>query len=89
MIEGYGVGGKTGTAKKANGRRGYAAGRYQSVFAGIAPAGIRASSWWSWSMSRGRQAYYGGIVAAPVFARMMEGALRLFNVPPDHRRQRC
>ena len=28
-------------------------------------------------------AYYGGVVAAPVFQRVMEGALRLFNVPPD------
>jgi cell division protein FtsI (penicillin-binding protein 3) len=27
--------------------------------------------------------YYGGLVAAPVFAKVMEGALRLFNVPPD------
>jgi cell division protein FtsI (penicillin-binding protein 3) len=27
--------------------------------------------------------YYGGLVAAPVFASVMEGALRLFNVPPD------
>ena len=27
--------------------------------------------------------YYGGKVAAPVFASVMAGALRLFNVPPD------
>lgn len=27
--------------------------------------------------------YYGGVVAAPVFQKVMEGALRLFNVPPD------
>jgi len=27
--------------------------------------------------------YYGGLVAAPVFGRMMEGALRVMNVPPD------
>jgi len=27
--------------------------------------------------------YYGGAVAAPVFARVMEGALRLTGVPPD------
>jgi cell division protein FtsI (penicillin-binding protein 3) len=29
------------------------------------------------------KAYYGGLVAAPVFQKVMEGALRLFNVPPD------
>ena len=28
--------------------------------------------------------YYGGAVAAPVFAKVMEGALRLLNVPPDN-----
>jgi cell division protein FtsI (penicillin-binding protein 3) len=28
-------------------------------------------------------AYYGGLVAAPVFAEVMESALRLYNVPPD------
>jgi len=27
--------------------------------------------------------YYGGQVAAPVFAETMTGALRLLNVPPD------
>jgi cell division protein FtsI (penicillin-binding protein 3) len=28
--------------------------------------------------------YYGGLVAAPVFGRVMEGAMRLLDVPPDH-----
>jgi len=27
--------------------------------------------------------YYGGLVAAPLFSTVMEGALRLMNVPPD------
>ena len=27
--------------------------------------------------------YYGGLVAAPVFSRVMTGAMRLLNVPPD------
>jgi cell division protein FtsI (penicillin-binding protein 3) len=31
----------------------------------------------------GGKHYYGGLVAAPVFARVMQGALRLYNVPPD------
>jgi len=31
---------------------------------------------------RGKQ-YYGGLVAAPVFAAVMDDALRLLNVPPD------
>ena len=28
-------------------------------------------------------AYYGGLVAAPVFSRVMSEALRLLNIPPD------
>jgi cell division protein FtsI (penicillin-binding protein 3) len=27
--------------------------------------------------------YYGGTVAAPVFGRVMAGALRMLGVPPD------
>jgi len=84
-IPGYRVGGKTGTAKKANGKRGYGAGRYQSVFAGLAPAGNpRLVMVVMIDEPRGKS-YYGGIVAAPVFAKVMEGALRLVNVPPDDR----
>ena len=33
--------------------------------------------------SRGGSTYGGGFVSAPVFARVMEGALRLMDVPPD------
>ena len=29
------------------------------------------------------KAYGGGSIAAPVFSRVMEGALRLLNVPPN------
>ena len=29
-------------------------------------------------------AYYGGAVAAPVFHSVMDGALRLMDVPPDN-----
>ncbi len=34
-----------------------------------------------------RRAYFGGVVAAPVFARVMAGALRLLDVPPDAPRE--
>ena len=30
-----------------------------------------------------KEGYYGGLVAAPVFSRVMGGALRLLNVMPD------
>jgi len=82
-VPGYRIGGKTGTAKKANGKRGYSAGRYQAVFAGLAPAGKpRLVMVVMIDEPRGKY-YYGGLVAAPVFAKVMEGALRLLNIPPD------
>lgn len=81
-IEGYSAAGKTGTAKKAV-RGGYAAKRYQAVFAGIAPASKpRFVMVVMVDEPRGKH-YYGGLVAAPVFSSVMTGALRLFNVPPD------
>jgi cell division protein FtsI (penicillin-binding protein 3) len=81
-IEGYRVAGKTGTAKKAV-RGGYASKRYQAVFAGMAPASDpRFVMVVMVDEPRGKR-YYGGSVSAPVFASVMAGALRLFNVPPD------
>lgn len=81
-IEGYSVAGKTGTAKKAV-RGGYAARRYQAVFAGMAPASSPRFVMVVMVDEPGGKQYYGGLVAAPVFAKVMQGALRLFNVPPD------
>jgi cell division protein FtsI (penicillin-binding protein 3) len=28
--------------------------------------------------------YYGGLVAAPLFSKVMTGALRLLDIPPDN-----
>jgi len=82
-IEGYRVAGKTGTAKKAV-RGGYSSRRYQSVFAGMAPASRPRFVMVVMIGEPHGKYYYGGRVAAPVFAKVMEGALRLFNVPPDN-----
>ncbi len=81
-IEGYRVAGKTGTAKKAA-KGGYAAKRYQAVFAGVAPASRPRFAMVVMVDEPSGKHYYGGKVAAPVFARVMQGALRLFNVAPD------
>ncbi len=81
-VEGYRVGGKTGTAKKAV-AGGYASKRYQSVFAGMAPISQPRFVMVVMVDEPGGKDYYGGKVAAPVFARVMQGALRLYNVPPD------
>ncbi|KAA6186629.1 penicillin-binding protein 2 [Thiohalocapsa marina] len=81
-VAGYRVAGKTGTSKKATGQ-GYVQGKYQSVFAGLAPVDQpRFVMVVMIDEPRGKD-YYGGIVAAPTFATVMQAALRLYNVPPD------
>jgi cell division protein FtsI (penicillin-binding protein 3) len=81
-ILGYHVAGKTGTARK-NGPRGYEAGHYNLLFAGLVPAtNPRFATVIVINDPRGGK-YYGGLVAAPVFHHVMEGALRLMDVPPD------
>jgi cell division protein FtsI (penicillin-binding protein 3) len=81
-VPGYRVAGKTGTAKKA-GPRGYVDGIYQAVFAGMAPASAPRFVMVVMIDEPGGKQYYGGAVAAPAFAKVMELALRLYNVPPD------
>jgi cell division protein FtsI (penicillin-binding protein 3) len=80
-VANYRISGKTGTSRKAV-ASGYAS-RYVASFAGFGPS------------SRPRlvcvvvindptgDKYYGGDVAAPLFASVMSGALRLMNIPPD------
>lgn len=80
-IKGYRVAGKTGTVHKAT-AGGYAKDRYQSVFAGLAPAS-RPRLAMVVMINEPQGDYYGGLVAAPVFARVMGDALRLLNLPPD------
>jgi cell division protein FtsI (penicillin-binding protein 3) len=84
-VLGYHVAGKTGTARRSA-RGGYER-RYIAYFAGLVPVENP-----RFSMvvvvndpdpSRGGSTYGGGMVSAPVFARVMEGALRLMDVPPD------
>jgi cell division protein FtsI (penicillin-binding protein 3) len=80
-ITGYHVAGKTGTARTASGG-GYAK-RYVSVFAGVVPLDHpKFAMVVVINNPRGRD-YYGGLVSAPVFHNVMDGALRLMDVPPD------
>ena len=81
-VPGYRIAGKTGTVKKSI-SGGYADDRYMAVFAGIAPASDpRLVMVVMIDEPRAGQ-YYGGQVAAPVFSKVMAGALRLLNVAPD------
>lgn len=83
VIPGYRVGGKTGTAHKLRpDHRGYSNTEYRALFAGVAPiSDPRLAIIVVVENPRGQ--YYGGLVAAPVFARIMQESLRLMNVPLD------
>ncbi|MBC7988333.1 MAG: penicillin-binding protein 2 [Luteimonas sp.] len=81
-ILGYHVAGKTGTARKASGG-GYSR-RYVAFFAGVVPVdNPRFSMAVVIDDPEPGRGYYGGLVSAPVFHNVMEGALRLMDVPPD------
>ncbi len=81
-VLGYRVAGKTGTAHKlVEGR--YAPDLYVSSFVGLAPASCPRLVVAVMVDEPRAGEYYGGVVAAPVFARVVEGALRLLDVPPD------
>ncbi|MDW0358256.1 penicillin-binding transpeptidase domain-containing protein [Halomonas venusta] len=83
QVEGYRVGGKTGTVRKI-GQQGYTTDAYRSVFAGIAPiSDPRIVTVVMIDHPRAGQ-FYGGAVAAPVFSSVTGNALRLLDVPPDH-----
>jgi cell division protein FtsI (penicillin-binding protein 3) len=81
-IMGYRVAGKTGTAHKQE-HGGYAPDKYHSSFVGFAPASRPRLVVAVMIDEPGAGQYYGGAVAAPVFAQVMAGALRLLGVAPD------
>ncbi|BCB70524.1 penicillin-binding protein 3 [Vreelandella aquamarina] len=82
-VEGYRVGGKTGTVRKT-GQQGYATDAYRSVFAGIAPISDPRIVTVVMIDHPKAGEFYGGAVAAPVFSSVTGKALRLLDVPPDY-----
>ena len=86
-VPGYLVGGKTGTADKA-GRGGYRRGAVLASFVGVFPLDaprylVLAILDEPKATAASGGTRYGGQIAAPVFSRVMAGALRLMAVPPD------
>ncbi len=82
QVVGYIVAGKTGTAHKVEGN-GYAAHKYIASFVGFAPAtNPRLIVAVTVDEPSGGK-YYGGEVSAPVFSRVMGGALQILGVPSD------
>ncbi|MGQ0805998.1 MAG: peptidoglycan D,D-transpeptidase FtsI family protein [Actinomycetota bacterium] len=79
-IPGYRVAGKTGTARKPPYEK--PPYKYVASFAGFAPAeSPRLAA--IVVLDEPRSSYYGGQVAAPIFSRIMQYALRLERVPPS------
>ena len=76
-IKGYRVIGKTGTAYKFDPKGGYYDDRYRSLFVGIVPAtNPRFVTVVTIDEPNKDLGHFGGAVAAPVFARVMESTLR-------------
>lgn len=84
-VEGYVVGGKTGTARKvAKGSRGYLVGQYVVSFMGFLPA--ENPQFTALVMIDDPHAdgikLYGGTIAAPVFAQLAKETVNYLNIPP-------
>ncbi len=81
-IPGYRAAGKTGTSYIVRHGR-YDRHDYSSVFVGMAPVPHPRLVVAVVVDGTGRRQYFGGLVAAPIFKRVMEAALRILGVPPD------
>lgn len=78
----YTVAGKTGTSRKV-GPNGYDEQRYMASFVGLAPAENPRIVAVVVIDEPKLERYSGGLAAAPVFAKVAEGALRMLHVPPQ------
>jgi cell division protein FtsI (penicillin-binding protein 3) len=79
---GYSVGGKTGTARKQEGK-GYADKKYRAFFVGLAPVESPRIVVAVMIDEPNNGAYYGGVVAGPVFSQTVQQTLRILGVQPD------
>lgn len=82
-VPGYHVAGKSGTAKKTQ-AGGYTEDSYRSLFAGVGPVSEPRIAMAVVIDEPTQGGYFGGLVAAPAFSRIMAGSLHLLNVRPDN-----
>jgi cell division protein FtsI (penicillin-binding protein 3) len=82
QVANYSVAGKTGTVHKFV-AGGYAEERYLSIFAGMIPAESPELVMVVMIDEPRNGKHFGGDVAAPVFSKVMAGAMRLLDVAPD------
>jgi cell division protein FtsI (penicillin-binding protein 3) len=81
QVAGYRVAGKTGTAYKVEG--GHYVQKYVSSFVGFAPVSNPRLIVAVMIDEPAAEGHFGGTVAAPVFAKVVEGSLRALGVAPD------
>lgn len=86
QVKAYDVAGKTGTTHKISNAGGYSDSQYVAFFAGMAPAQDPSIVVVVVVDEPPSGGYYGGEAAAPVFARIAEGAMRVMNVAPTTQR---
>ncbi len=85
QVPAYHVAGKSGTARKTSvGIKGYAENSYRSLFAGFGPMSDPRYAIVVVIDEPSKAGYFGGLVSAPVFSKVMSGTLRLMNITPDN-----
>ncbi|MFL1517210.1 MULTISPECIES: peptidoglycan D,D-transpeptidase FtsI family protein [Pseudomonas] len=85
QVPAYHVAGKSGTARKTSvGTKGYAENSYRSLFAGFGPMSDPRFAIVVVIDEPTKAGYFGGLVSAPVFSKVMSGTLRLMNITPDN-----
>jgi cell division protein FtsI/penicillin-binding protein 2 len=82
QVPGYTVAGKTGTAAKPDPQGGYSDSRYVASFVGFVPAKAPRLVILV-TVDEPKGAIWGGVVAAPAFAKIAQFALQYLEVPPD------
>lgn len=83
FVEGYNVGGKTGTAQKYSETGGIAPGKYISSFIGTYPANEPEYLFMILVDEASAGAYYGAIVAAPYGKMFFSKLFEMLNIPKD------
>lgn len=81
-LDGYTAGGKTGTAQKVGEGGAYTSDKYVGSFVGYAPATIPKVVL-AVCVDEPRGNHFGGVVAAPAFANIMNKTLKYLEVPED------
>ena len=86
-LDGYEVCGKTGTAQKIDENGRYASHKYVASFAGFAPAKQPALAVLV-IVDEPTLIYYGGLVAAPAFKKIIKESLGYLNIAPSKNMQK-